>query len=152
MLSALAGRAPHRNAHLHSKCRVQQMSRPLREVWQQPLAAYTRRSPSHGWLVAPLPHTRHTLCDTWHYNHSTHAAKQGTLREGTPIGGAQEGVCVEAAGCRHGSDIQGRLVPQLCDPGKALTLGWSTANVDETRKCIYRRHDPHWARPSAPQA
>ena len=22
------------------------------------------------------------------------------------------------------SDIQGRLVPQLCDPGKALTLGW----------------------------
>ena len=61
--------------------------------------------------------------------------------------------CVRARERReHGSDIQGRLVPQLCDPGKALTLGWSTANVDETRKCIYRRHDPHWARPSAPQA
>ena len=27
------------------------------------------------------------------------------------------------------SKTQGRLVPHQCDPGKVLTLGWSTANV-----------------------
>jgi hypothetical protein len=61
---------------------------------------------------------------------------RGAFRDTFVDKAIRKGACgVQKAG--HDSDIQGRLVPHQCDPGKALTLGFSTANVDETRY-VYR--------------
>ena len=111
--------SPHTKPHSHATI----IHGPTTNIHAYPASHLCRRATAHRLDLVSA------LLPSQSLSPSSGAAQQAR-QYGSHVAGFQRQYKSSQQGdqqtpnARHVSDIQGRLVPQLCDPGKALTLGW----------------------------